>query len=436
MSRLNSKLMAGAVLALIALGTDDANANGFALRVQSAVGLGMAFAGEGTPGMGLSAMFWNPSAAFQADTWSKEAHVTYVSYESRITALTGTTPSLLNLGSADNIGKPGTVPTAYAAYRINPRWFTGLSIDAPYGLGTHADNWAGQQLARSAGALAIEAAPVLGWNNGDKTVSIAAGPRILWFRAILSQALLGSPGQPSLPVGLSTNDVGFGFVLGATYKPDDSTEIALGYRSKVDLDLRGKSEFPSSPVMAQIGLGAFDGARPSVAGDLTLPDQAILSVRRRVTDHLTLLGSAEWTGWSVLQTLPFTFTDGPAPGAPAANINFNYRDSHYFSAGAEYEWSSDITLRAGIGFDDSPIGDDVRSTALPESDSTWLSAGASYRLGDRITLDLAYMYVSYSDAPISVVAGHPDFATLQGASFIANADSHAHFVGIGFRYHM
>ena len=42
-----------------------AQAGGFASRDQSAVGEGMSFAGEGTPGMGLSAMFWNPAAVTQ-----------------------------------------------------------------------------------------------------------------------------------------------------------------------------------------------------------------------------------------------------------------------------------------------------------------------------------------------------------------------------------
>jgi len=46
-----------------------AQAGGFANRDQSAVGEGMSFAGEGTPGTGLSAMFWNPAAVTQVTGW-------------------------------------------------------------------------------------------------------------------------------------------------------------------------------------------------------------------------------------------------------------------------------------------------------------------------------------------------------------------------------
>jgi long-chain fatty acid transport protein len=282
-------------------------------------------------------------------------------------------------------------------------------------------------------------------------ISVAAGPRVLWFQGTFSRAIFGATALPPLPVKLVADDEGIGFVAGATLSlprpgagpnpettlaPKPLMEIALGYRSQVDLDLRGKNKFPSSPFLAQGQLAAFNGTTEGVSGKLTLPDQAILGVRWNVTDRFAVLGTAEWTQWSVLQTVPFTFTDGPAPGALAGAVNFNYRNSRYFAAGTEYEWSDNVTLRAGIGYDVSPIVKKVRSTAIPEADSSWWSAGLTYKATYHVTLDLAYLYVSYNDAPIAVVPGHADFASLQGASFIATADSHAHFVSIGFRYQM
>lgn len=435
MRGLNNRRMAGATIVFIVLGARDANANGFAIRGQSAVGLGMSFAGEGTPSMGLSAMFWNPASVSQVRGFSTEVHATFIGFESKLTAQAGTTPSLLGLGESDNIGKPGIIPTAYLGYQLSSRWFAGLSINAPYGLATNADNWAGQQLALKAQAISIEATPVVGWKVND-TLSVAAGPRILWFRGKFSRALLASPTLPALPVELVAEDVGVGFVIGATITPTPSTELALGYRSQVDLKLHGDSQFSSSPVMSLIGLGAFNGTKDGIAGNLTLPDQAILGVRQRVTETLTLLGTVEWTQWSVLQTVPFTFTNGPAPGATAATLNFKYRDSRYIAGGAEYDGIPDTTLRAGIGYDVSPITNGARGTALPESDSWWLSAGLTYAVNSKINFDLGYLYITYTHAPINVVPGHPDFANLLGASLIAHADSHVHAASVGFRYHL
>jgi long-chain fatty acid transport protein len=62
MSRIFVAAAAGAAVSISAVA---AQAGGFASRDQSTVGEGMSFAGEGTPGMGLSAMFWNPAAVTQ-----------------------------------------------------------------------------------------------------------------------------------------------------------------------------------------------------------------------------------------------------------------------------------------------------------------------------------------------------------------------------------
>jgi long-subunit fatty acid transport protein len=47
-------LLGAAALGTVALASGDAQAGGFAIREQSMVGAGDAFAGEGTTGMGLS----------------------------------------------------------------------------------------------------------------------------------------------------------------------------------------------------------------------------------------------------------------------------------------------------------------------------------------------------------------------------------------------
>src|SRR5262245_1795782 len=78
-------LFSSIAFSLIVLVPPGALAGGFANRDQSAVGAGMSFAGEGTPGMGLSAMFWNPAAVTQTKVWGAEAHVSYVMPSSRIT---------------------------------------------------------------------------------------------------------------------------------------------------------------------------------------------------------------------------------------------------------------------------------------------------------------------------------------------------------------
>src|SRR5437773_11260494 len=97
-------LVSKVVLGTLGLGASEAYAGAFAVREQSASGQGMAFAGEGTSSMGLSAMFWNPAALTQTKGIEGEAHLTGVLPRSIIDTLPGTSPALLALGniSIDN----------------------------------------------------------------------------------------------------------------------------------------------------------------------------------------------------------------------------------------------------------------------------------------------------------------------------------------------
>ena len=63
-------LLGATALGAALLASIDAQAGGFAVREQSAVGAGDAFAGEGTTSMGLSAMYWNPAAVTQVPATS------------------------------------------------------------------------------------------------------------------------------------------------------------------------------------------------------------------------------------------------------------------------------------------------------------------------------------------------------------------------------
>ncbi len=60
------------------------------------------------------------------------------------------------------------------------------------------------------------------------------------------------------------------------------------------------------------------------------------------------------------------------------------------SGGVEYAYSPALTLRAGVGYDWSPVTDSVRDIAIPDTNSVTLGLGASYRYSDKITIDLAY----------------------------------------------
>src|SRR5690349_11174424 len=92
-------LIFGAAVALTTLSYIEVRAGAFAVREQSAIGQGMAFAGEGVSDMGLSAMFWNPAAVTVTKGVELESDLSGVFTNSTIDTFPATSPSLLALGS-------------------------------------------------------------------------------------------------------------------------------------------------------------------------------------------------------------------------------------------------------------------------------------------------------------------------------------------------
>ena len=61
-------------------------------------------------------------------------------------------------------------------------------------------------------------------------------------------------------------------------------------------------------------------------------------------------------------------------------LPFQYQDGWFFSVGAEYQWTDRLTLRTGIGYEISPITDQVRTPLIPDNDRFWASVGASWQI--------------------------------------------------------
>ena len=78
----------------------------------------MAFAGGGSPSMGLSAMFWNPAAVTQTEDAQVETHLTGVFPQIGIQTLPGTSAQLMSLGSSSvSIGQPALLG-AFSAHVV------------------------------------------------------------------------------------------------------------------------------------------------------------------------------------------------------------------------------------------------------------------------------------------------------------------------------
>ena len=428
-----------AALALMAV-SGEAYAGGFAIREQSAYYQGLSFAGNGTTGPSISSIFWNPATITGAgDGFTFESHNTVIIPDSEIKnsqfttdpALSGPPLSVLdsNVNSGD-IGSDAYVPASYSAYKVNEDIFLGLAINAPFGLGTKPEqNWAGQFYSRSSNVFSVNVNPLVGYKINEQ-LSVAVGLQVQYLDVTLKTGVPTALGFPS--GSLEGDDTGFGATAGLSYKPFDGTELGLGYRSGISHKLEGTRNVPA--VVAPLPEPA---SSTDITAKLITPDQVNFSFKQRVNESFRVLGTVEWTNWSRLKA-PSVIADGT--GDLEDTLAFNYDDGWFFALGGEYDYNEQLTLRAGLGYEISPIDDDIRSTRLPDSDRFWLSAGLSYQFNEDLAFDLGYSHIFVEDGDIDISGNHQDLITLPPAAgggslpFSGQSEAHVDIISASLRY--
>lgn len=394
----------------------NAQAGAFGLNEYGAAGTALAGAGAAAGGAGLASITFNPATLTDfSGAWASQTF-TYIRPSIYIHSPFGNTNDIGNGGRFD--------PAGQNVYQVNDHLWVGLSLAAPFGLVTEVNpQYFASFYGRSTSVFNVQAVPMAAYKVND-WLSIGGGVQIGYINARLGSNL--SPLVPGSAFALEGHDYTVGFVAGVTLKPLAGTEIGVGYRSQVHPSLEHGSAAVNIPIQGVSGviLPGFHTGKT----DLTLPDQVTASIRQAVTDAWTLDFTYQWTHWSVFKSFMIDI-DG-LPGVP---LNFNYRDGWLIGGGAEYKWNSQLTLRAGLNYEQSPVTDAVRSVNLPDSDRIMLGLGGSYQLTPQISIDAAYAHVFVRDAPINITSPlNPRFT---GVPFVGTTVTQVNMIALTGNYH-
>ncbi|MGH6726386.1 MAG: OmpP1/FadL family transporter [Pseudolabrys sp.] len=436
--RVKALLLACSGACALLAATADANAGGFAVREQSSVGQGSSYAGVAAGGS-LSSMFWNPATMTQVPGLQSESVLTGIIPYSANTVGAGSTLSAVGLGGTGDTGNDALVPSSYYSWQVNPQTWLGLSINAPFGLSvSFPDGWAGRNYSGDTSLKTYNFTPSVAYKINDM-ISVGVGVQIQYAKADLATGLpidanVNFPGLLNV-ASIEGHGWGYGFTAGVTLTPTPTTTIGLGYRSAINQKINGTFTLPP---------GALFSPPFSTPGDVSttinLPDVVSLGLRQKLSPQWTVMATGEWSNWSRIGTSTLFQPNGqPATilaglGGGAVVLPFQYQDGWFFSLGAEYQWTTNLAVRGGVGFERSPITDDVRTPRLPDNDRTWLSVGASYKYNKKMTFDFAYSHLFVKDTSISIAPGtdNPWYNGL--ITYNGTVDSHVDIISVAMHY--
>ncbi|MCK8964301.1 OmpP1/FadL family transporter [Haemophilus influenzae] len=414
MKKFNQSLLATAML----LAAGGANAAAFQLAEVSTSGLGRAYAGEAAIADNASVVATNPAlmslfktAQFSTGGVYIDSRINMngdVTSSATIIATSGITATKYGSASARNVVPGAFVPNLYFVAPVNDKFALGAGMNVNFGLKSEYDdsydagvfggktdltainlNLSGayrvtEGLSAGLGVNAVYAKAQVERNAGILVDTVKDG------QVTGALATLGEP-YKNLPQHLPSKDKsvvslqdraawGFGWNAGVMYQFNEANRIGLAYHSKVDIDFTDRT---ATSLEANV-------IKEGKKGDLTLtlPDYLELSGFHQLTDKLAVHYSYKYTHWSRLTRLYASSENGKK----AFDKELQYSNNSRVALGASYNLDEKLTLRAGIAYDQA-ASRHQRSAAIPDTDRTWYSLGATYKFTPNLSVDLGYAYL-------------------------------------------
>ena len=243
----------------------------------------------------------------------------------------------------------------------------------------------------------------------------------------LSTSLTDASGDRSNVTIKASGIDAWGYNVGLLAKPSDKVSVGISYRSKIDLKARGEdADFENIPVSLQ-------STFPDTAfnADLVLPAELTIGIAYNISDNTVFAIDINRTYWSAFKNLDIEFNGTGTPlephGAGTSLNPRNYKDANIYRFGLQHKANEKLTVRGGVYFDDSPIGDGFFEPITPRNDSIGYTAGASYDVTERMELDFSFLYLRFKE-----FEGSYDHINQSGTLISFGGDYKSSVVAFGF----
>jgi long-chain fatty acid transport protein len=242
-------------------------------------------------------------------------------------------------------------------------------------------------------ALSADINPNIAWRI-NKMVSIGGGVSAQWLKLEQSAAIpqfliFQNPAVPDASFLLNSHDWAFGYNVGLLLEPNDTTRLGFTYRSGIDHKPSGSLDFTGASPL----LGLVNG--PATASGVDLPGTAAVSFTHDWSPAWSGSAELQYNTWSSFKQVVISSAN------PALTQAEHYRDSWMISAGATYHATSQLALRAGFGWDQTPVTNGFRTVGVPDADRLMIGVGAGYTVAPGTVVDLGYShYWGTSNPPV------------------------------------
>jgi len=412
------------IITLSVIASSLSLAGGYKIPEQSlnSMALGAAYVAHTS---GADTAYFNPAAmAFMKDKQYIETALT-------VAHLASQTYSLGGLASGKSETENILIPTThYVAHTIGD-WRWGMSIVVPGGLTKRWETPFQKASAEEFTLKNVELNPVFSYKVSDN-FAVGGGIRLVYTEGIVksdsSDANAINPAVPSVKRDMEGNAIVFGYNLAMLYKPTTDINLAVTYRSNIDLKEEGQ---------ANLYLGNV-GRQYDASVTVPLPAALNLAISKTWNDRVTLEFNYERTFWSTYKELDFNYEQTLAnPVLVAAFDNpkdRKWKDTNTFRIGATIKMDNKLTAMFGFAIDQTPVDPKYVGFELADSDAKIFSMGFRYQQTEKLSWGAAFLHDSKEALSLTPGAHHEVTSLLNKGGGFSEGGAFLTTVGVAYEF--
>ncbi len=416
--------------ALSLLEISIAKASGFQIWEQDGASIGQYHAGYAAEAKDASTAFYNPAGMTrfknQQMIFGADGIVTDVKYQGTVSVST-----LFNYPPQTVVTQGGIfTPVPFLQYvaPITDDIAFGLSAVVPFGAQLNYHRTTPLQYVSTYNSIkVVDMSPSLAWQFYDGA-SIGAGPDLQKMSVEFDQiATWITPGANDTSSTNRADDTAWGFHLGGMYQFNANSRVGLSYHSQVAHHLSRRSSF-SGPLA-----DPENDTVPIVSratANITLPPYTALSLYQQINPKFNIMASVIYTQWCTVKNLIMKNLAGVDVDGPTTNLIVvvpqNFKNTWNFSIGGNYLATEKITLKAGLGYDQTPVQNEYRNVQMPDNNRVAVAFGGHYQATQTVGIDLGWNHLFIQNATVSPptqITGEQQTTT--NGSVTAGADVYA-----------
>ena len=411
-------------LALSAAASSVVMAGGYNISVQSlnSMALGAAYVAHTD---GADTNYYNPAnMSFMAN--EKQ----YVEGGATWVYLPSDTYTLTAPYSGESESESNAIPFLHYISKAYGDYRWGVSLVVSGGLSKRWNTPAQKAYIEEFSLQIIEFNPTLSYRVNEQ-FSVAGGFRLVYSEGIVKSdgaemsSIIGDP-RANISQDMKGDTIEFGYNLALIYKPTSDINLAMTYRSKVELNEEGTATLSAG------GMELYHGEATA-----SIPIPAILNIAASKTwsNMFTLEFSYERTLWSAFETLDFEYGGaniGPLTPVFDTPIPKNWKDTNTFRIGATVAMENGITVMMGFSLDETPIVEETIGFELFDGDGKNFSMGFRYQQTENLSWGLAMLYRAQDH--IFVTKGLADNAVLANGGSFSGGGAYLTTLGISYKY--